>query len=72
VALFPLSDGINHMNQDTFAKLVATLHQLHGSAGEIAAFIVAPLLLVGVICGFLLTRWIFRGGLSRYAFRLRG
>jgi hypothetical protein len=60
------------MDHDTFTKLVAMLHQLHGSASEIAAFVVALLLLAGVICGFLLTRWIFRGGLSRSAFRLRG
>jgi len=59
------------MDQDTFTKLIAALHQLHGSASEIAAFIIAPLLLVGVICGFLLTRWIFRGGLSRSGFQLR-
>jgi hypothetical protein len=26
-----------------------------------------PVLLAGVVCGVLLTRWIFRGGLSRHS-----
>jgi len=60
------------MDQDTFKKLIAALHQLHLSASEIAAFIVVPLLLVGAICGFFLARWTFRGGLSHCAFRVRG
>ena len=58
------------MDQDTFTKIVASLHQLHGSANEIAAFIVVPLMLAGIVFGFWLTRWIFRGGLSRSAFRV--
>jgi hypothetical protein len=63
--------SITFMDQDTFTKVVATLHQLAGSAGEIAAFVIVPLMLAGIVCGFLLTRWIFRGGLSRSEFRLR-
>jgi hypothetical protein len=53
------------MDQDRFTKLVAALHDLHLGVSEVAGFIVTPLLLVGAICGFLLARWIFRGGLSR-------
>jgi len=53
------------MDQETFSKLATTLHHWHGSASEVAGIIIAPLLLAGVICGFLLTGWIFRGGLSR-------
>ena len=59
------------MDQETFAKLAATLHHWQGSASETAGFIIAPLLLAGVICGLRLTRWIFRGGLSRCAIRAR-
>lgn len=59
------------MDQDTFTKLVATLHQLVGSASGIAAFVIVPLMLAGIVFGFWLTRWIFRGGLSPSAFRLR-
>jgi hypothetical protein len=60
------------MDQDTFTKLVATLHRLTGSASELAAFVVVPLMLAGIVFGFWLTRWIFRGGLSRSALRVRG
>jgi hypothetical protein len=59
------------MNQDQFTKLVSTLHHWHGSASGAATFIIAPLMLAGVVCGCLLTRWIFRGGLSRSAFQAR-
>jgi hypothetical protein len=59
------------MDQDTFTRIVATLHRLTGSASEIAAFVVMPLMLAGIVCGFLLARWIFRGGLSRSALRVR-
>jgi hypothetical protein len=59
------------MDQETFSKLVATLHHWHGSASEVAGFIIAPLLLAGVICGIWLTRWIFGGGLSRSRFQVR-
>jgi high-affinity Fe2+/Pb2+ permease len=59
------------MDQDTFTKIVATLHQMTGNASELAAFVVVPLMLVGIVCGFLLTRWIFRGGLSRSGFQAR-
>jgi hypothetical protein len=59
------------MDQETFSKLAATLHRLHGSASEVAGFIMAALLLAGVICGILLTRWIFRGGLSCCGFQVR-
>jgi len=59
------------MDQETFSKLAATLHHWHGSASEVAGFIMAALLLAGVICGLLLTRWIFRGGLSRCGFQVR-
>jgi len=60
------------MDQDTFTKLVAALRQLHGSAAAIAACVVVPLMLAGIVGGFWLTRWIFRGGSSRSAFRFRG
>jgi hypothetical protein len=69
--LFTLG-SITFMDQDTFTKLVAALHHLAGSASEIAAFVVVPLMLTGIVFGFWLTRWIFRGGLSRSAFRVRG
>ena len=59
------------MDQETFTKLAATVHHWQGSASEAAGFIIAPLLLAGVICGFLLTRWIFHGGLSRCGFQAR-
>jgi len=59
------------MDHDTFAKLATTLHHWQGNASEVAGFIIAPLLLAGVICGILLTRWIFRGGLSRSRFQVR-
>jgi hypothetical protein len=59
------------MDQETFSKLAATLHHLHGSASEMAGIIIAPLLLAGVICGIWLTCWIFRGGLSRCGFQVR-
>jgi hypothetical protein len=59
------------MDQETFSKLAATLHHWHGSASEVAGFIIGPLLLAGVICGLLLTRWTFRGGLSRCGFQVR-
>jgi hypothetical protein len=59
------------MDQDTFTKIVVTMHRLTGRASEIATFVVIPLMLVGIVCGFLLSRWIFRGGLSRSAFRAR-
>lgn len=44
------------------------MHQLQMNASEVAGLIIATLLFIGAICGFLLARWIFRGGLSRYAF----
>jgi len=59
------------MDQDTFTKLVATLHRLTGSASEIAAFVAVPLMLAGIVFGFRLAGWIFRGGLSHSAFRVR-
>ena len=68
--LFSLG-SITFMDQDTFTKLVAALHHLAGSASEIAAFVVVPLMLTGIVFGFWLTRWIFRGGLSRSPFRVR-
>jgi hypothetical protein len=60
------------MDQDTFTKLVATLHQLTGSAGGFAEFIIMPLMLGGIIFGFWLSRWIFLGGLSRPVFPIKG
>jgi hypothetical protein len=60
------------MDQDTFTKIVATLHRLTGSASELAPFVVIPLMLGGIVLSFWLTRWIFRGGLSRSAYRARG
>jgi hypothetical protein len=62
---------IEGMDHDTFVKLAATLHHWHGSASEVAGFIIAPLLLTGGICGIWLTRWIFRGGLSRSRFQVK-
>jgi hypothetical protein len=59
------------MDQDMFTKLVATLHQLAGSASGIATFVIVPLMLAGIVFGFWLARWIFRGGLSRSSFRLK-
>ena len=58
------------MDQDTFTKMVASLYQLQGSASEIAAFFVVPLMFAGIVFGFWLSRWIFRGGLSRPTFRV--
>lgn len=55
------------MKPDDFTRLVATLHHWRGSASEAATFIIALMMLAGVIGGCLLTRWIFRGGLSRCA-----
>ena len=59
------------MDQDTFTKIVASLHQLNGSASEIAALVVVPLMLAGIVFGFWLSRWIFRGGLSSSALPVR-
>jgi hypothetical protein len=59
------------MDQETFSKVAATLHHWHGNASEVAGFMLAALLLAGVIFGILLTRWIFRGGLSRCGFQAR-
>lgn len=59
------------MDQDTFTKITVVLHQLHGSASAAASFVLAPLMLAGVVFGCLLTRWIFSGGLSRSVFRVR-
>jgi len=59
------------MDQDTFTKITVVLHQLHGSASAVASFVLAPLMLAGVVFGCLLTRWIFSGGLSRSVFRVR-
>jgi hypothetical protein len=56
--------GIERMDKDTFTKLVQSLQHLHASASDVAAIVIIPLLLCGVVCGFLLARWIFRGGLS--------
>ncbi len=60
------------MNQDTFTKLVQMIRHLHADASDVAAVIIVPLLFVGVVLGLLLARWIFRGGLSRCAFRVGG
>ena len=60
------------MDQETFTKLVQTFHRLDGDASEVAVIVVAPLLALGVVCGIVLARWIFRGGLSRSAWRMRG
>jgi uncharacterized membrane protein len=55
------------MDQDTFTKLVQSLNHLHASASDTASVLIMPVLLAGVVCGVLLTRWIFRGGLSRHS-----
>lgn len=54
------------MDHETFTKMVVVVHQLNGSASEYAAVVVLPLMLAGIVCGWLLTVWIFRGGLSRF------
>jgi len=60
-----------NMDQDTFTKLVPMLHHLQGEASDVAVVIVVALLLAGAVFGFVLARWIFRGGLSRCVFRIR-
>ena len=57
------------MDQDTFTKLVQLLRHLHSDASDVAEVVVIPTLFVGAVFGLLLARWIFRGGLSRCAFR---
>jgi hypothetical protein len=54
------------MDHETFTRLVLAMHQLQANASDDAAFIVLPLMLAGIVCGLLLTIWIFRGGLSRF------
>ena len=53
------------MDQKTFYGLVRALSAEHQRASEAAPFIALGLLLAGAVCGALLARWIFRGGLSR-------
>ena len=53
------------MQHDTFTQLVQMAHGVHQSARETAGVMFSLLLLLGAIGGFLLARWIFRGGLSR-------
>jgi hypothetical protein len=60
------------MDRETFTKMVVVTHQLRGSVSEGAAFIVLPLMLAGIIFGFWLTCWIFRGGLSRVNRKVAG
>ncbi|HXA44416.1 MAG TPA: hypothetical protein VNZ25_02825 [Candidatus Angelobacter sp.] len=59
------------MDHETFTRLVLALNQLQGNASDDAAFIVLPLMLAGVVCGLLLTVWIFRGGISGSVFLTR-
>jgi hypothetical protein len=56
------------MNHDTFTKMVVALHRLNSDASEVAPLIIIPLMLAGIVFGMFLTRWIFRGGLSRSRF----
>jgi hypothetical protein len=53
------------MDHDSFEKLVQSLGYFHASAREFASIVIIPLFLFGIVFGLLLTRWIFRGGLSR-------
>jgi len=53
------------MDQRSFENLVQVAERSHRSATQSAEGMVVPLLFCGVICGVLLARWIFRGGLSR-------
>jgi hypothetical protein len=53
------------MQQDSFTQFVQMVLSAHHSANETAGFVLPLLLLLGAIGGFLLARWIFRGGLSR-------
>ncbi|HEY5041020.1 MAG TPA: hypothetical protein VIK53_03380 [Verrucomicrobiae bacterium] len=59
------------MDQKTFTKLVQSLQHLHASASDVAFIVAVPLLLCGVIGGFLLALWIFRGGLSHHSLQAR-
>jgi hypothetical protein len=59
------------MDRNTFEKLVYALDRLDAGAGEIAAPLLGLLLAAGVLGGFWLARWVFRGGLSRCTFRVR-
>lgn len=59
---------LTHMDQDTFTKLARSVQHWHTNASDAAAIIIIPVLGLGVVGGFLLARWIFRGGLSRRSF----
>ena len=56
---------------DYFAKMLQALRDLRISASDLAGFVFPLLLVFGVLCGILLARWIFRGGLSQRAIRAR-
>jgi hypothetical protein len=58
------------MDQDTFIKSARLFQHWHTAASDIASIFIIPVLGFGVVCGFLLTWWIFRGGLSRHSFRI--
>lgn len=53
------------MDQRLFEHVVFGAEQGHRRVTESAEGLIVPLLFCGVIGGFLLARWIFRGGLSR-------
>jgi hypothetical protein len=56
------------MNSDTdivTKALLAAGRQSHDDAQNLALLVTGILLAVGVVLGFGLARWIFRGGLSR-------
>jgi len=56
------------MNSDTdllTKALLAAGRQSYGDAQNLALLLAGGLLAVGVVLGFALARWIFRGGLSR-------
>lgn len=55
------------MDQETFTKLVQMFHHLHFGAKEVAAIVVVPVLVLGILGGFSVAQWIFRGGLRRCA-----
>lgn len=51
------------MDQETLVKLIQAICQLRDESNEVAGMVLLSTLLVGIICGSLLTRWILRGGL---------
>ena len=59
------------MDRDRFANLVQAIDRLHHNASDLSSVLILPLLLITIVLGALLARWIFRGGLSRHASGVR-